>query len=65
MILETNGKVTQTARLEKIKGHGNDSFRAPKKSYNLSFTEKKDLLGMGAAKDYVLLACLLYTSRCV
>lgn len=56
MILETNGKVTQTARLEKIKGHGNDSFRAPKKSYNLSFTEKQDLLGMGAAKDYVLLA---------
>jgi len=56
MILETNGKVTQTARLEKIKGHGNDSFRAPKKSYNLSFTEKQNLLGMGAAKDYVLLA---------
>ncbi len=56
MILETNGKVNQTARLEKIKGHGNDSFRAPKKSYNLSFTEKQDLLGMGAAKDYVLLA---------
>ena len=27
-----------------------------KKSYNLSFTEKQDLLGMGAAKDYVLLA---------
>ena len=38
MILENNGKVNQTARIEKIKGHGNDSFRSPKKSYNLSFT---------------------------
>lgn len=56
MILETNGKGNQAARLKKIKGHGNDSFRAPKKSYNLSFAEKQDLLGMGAAKDYVLLA---------
>ncbi len=55
-LLDTNGKASQAGQLEKIKGHGNDSFRAPKKSYNLSFTEKQDLLGMGAAKDYVLLA---------
>jgi len=39
-----------------ISGHGNDSWKALKKSYNLTFTEKTNLLGLGASKNYVLLA---------
>lgn len=39
-----------------IKGRGNFSWEAPKKPYNLKFTEKTDLLGMGAAKKWVMTA---------
>lgn len=37
-------------------GHGNDSWKAAKKSYNFKFDSAVDLLGMGADEDYVLLA---------
>lgn len=37
-------------------GHGNDSWSAPKKSYNLKMMEKTDLLGMGEDEDFTLLA---------
>ncbi len=39
-----------------IRGHGNDSFRAPKRSYNLTFMEPVDLDRMGASRKYVLLS---------
>ncbi len=39
-----------------FRGHGNDSWSALKKSYNLIFTEATDLCGLGAAQNYALMA---------
>ncbi|WP_158798500.1 CotH kinase family protein [Pedobacter sp. L105] len=39
-----------------IKGHGNSTWLMPKKPYRLKFNSKGDLLGMPAAKNWVLLA---------
>ena len=39
-----------------IKGRGNSTWTLPKKPYQIKFTEKTDLLGMGAAKKWILLA---------
>lgn len=39
-----------------FRGHGNDSWSALKKSYNLIFAEETDLCGLGAARNYALLA---------
>lgn len=55
-LLDSQGGVLEEGRLDRIKGHGHDSWRAPKKSYNLRFHEAIDLLGIGASEDYVLLA---------
>lgn len=38
-----------------IKGRGNYSWSFPQKPYNLKFTEKTDLLGMGSARTWVLI----------
>lgn len=37
-------------------GHGNDSWKAEKKSYDIKLTAALDLFGMGANNDYVLIA---------
>lgn len=55
LILDTEGN-SSYANIKGFYGHGNDSWKAPKKSYNLKFDSKVDLLGMGADEDYVLLA---------
>ncbi|MBQ6020469.1 MAG: CotH kinase family protein [Clostridia bacterium] len=55
--LAENGRVTvDDAPLKHIKGRGNDSWLAAKKPYNIKFEQKRDILGMGAAKKWVLLA---------
>lgn len=56
VLMNEEGSVLNSGTLDKISGHGNDSWRAPKKSYNLRFSDQVDLLGMGASKKYVLLA---------
>ena len=38
-------------------GHGNDSWDAEKKSYNVKFGEAEDFLGLGENEDFSLLAC--------
>lgn len=38
-----------------IKGRGNASWGLPQKPYNIKFSEKTDLFGMGAAKKWVLI----------
>ena len=43
-------------KLLSIKGRGNTSWAAEKKPYNLTLTEESDLLGMGSAKNWILLA---------
>lgn len=55
VILDTNGDASY-AKIKGFYGHGNDSWKAAKKSYNLKFDSDVDLLGMGENEDYVLLA---------
>lgn len=52
----SDGAVLDSGKVQRLRGHGNDSFAAPKISYNLDFAKETDLLGMGASKRYVLLA---------
>lgn len=54
-LMEADGSVTEE-RFKKLKGHGNDSWDALKKSYNLTFEEQTNLLDMGAGRKYTLLA---------
>lgn len=56
ILLNENGTISNEGRLDKIRGHGNDSWEAAKKSYNLTFHESEDLLGMGYGENYVLLS---------
>lgn len=44
------------AEIKGFYGHGNDSWDADKKSYNIKLESYVDLLGMGVNDDYVLLA---------
>ncbi len=55
MLLEQDGTKT-TLPDATFRGHGNDSWGALKKSYNLIFTEDTDLCGLGAAQNYALMA---------
>lgn len=54
-ILNTDGSVEECV-LKGFYGHGNDSWSAPKKSYNLKMDERTDLLGLGENEDFTLLA---------
>lgn len=54
-IMEQSGNIRKEP-LKAIYGHGNDSWSAQKKSYNLKLENRADLLGMGENEDFVLLA---------
>ena len=54
-IMEQSGNI-QKEVLKGIYGHGNDSWSAQKKSYNLKLENRSDFLGMGENEDFVLLA---------
>ena len=51
-----NGVKTVDKELKQIKGRGNATWGYPKKPYNIKFDKKTDLLGMGKAKKWTLLA---------
>ena len=51
-----NGVKTVDKELKQIKGRGNATWNYPKKPYNIKFDKKTDLLGMGKAKKWTLLA---------
>ena len=55
MIIDENGQVTYEI-VSGFYGHGNDSWEAAKKSYNVKFDSRIDLLGMGKNEDFALLA---------
>ncbi|MCR5651799.1 MAG: CotH kinase family protein [Lachnospiraceae bacterium] len=42
--------------LDKIRGHGNSTWKLDKKPYNVYLSEESDLLGMGSGSKWVLLA---------
>lgn len=54
-LIDTNGD-TSYAEIKGFYGHGNDSWKAEKKGYNLKLESRTDLLNMGANEDYALLA---------
>lgn len=53
--IDAQGNV-ENEYLKAFYGHGNDSWEADKKSYNLKFESETDFLGLGADDDYALLA---------
>ncbi|MCC8407557.1 CotH kinase family protein [Mucilaginibacter sp. UR6-1] len=58
LVINTNGEFEQeklTIPLQ-IKGRGNSTWGHPKKPYRLKFNDKTAVLGIGAAKNWVLLA---------
>lgn len=54
-LIDTTGDIDY-AEIKGFYGHGNDSWAADKKSYNLKLESYVDLLNMGANDDFVLLA---------
>lgn len=54
-----DGSIDYAGTLNAISGRGYSSWMNPKKPYNITFSKKADLLGMGAAKKWVLISNLL------
>lgn len=52
----SEGELDSDAQIQTIKGRGNGSWEPDKKPYSLELTQKADLLGMGKAKKWILLA---------
>ncbi|MBQ6021077.1 MAG: CotH kinase family protein [Clostridia bacterium] len=55
-LVENGSAVIDCAELKSIKGRGNSTWAADKKPYNIKFDKKTDVLGMGKAKKWSLLA---------
>lgn len=55
-LYDEEGRLQFEGALETIKGRGNSTWEYEKKPYNLLLKEDADLLGMGAAKQWILLA---------
>ncbi|BCR36411.1 CotH kinase family protein [Mariniplasma anaerobium] len=54
--LEDDGPFSKDELGLRIRGRGNSTWEYPKKPYKIKFDERQSLLGMAAAKEYVLLA---------
>lgn len=52
----SDGEPLHSGNLEMIKGRGNSSWGVDKKPYSLTLDQNADLLGMGAAQRWILLA---------
>ncbi len=50
------GELDHSGAVSKIETRGNSTWSSAKKPYNVDFSEDTDLLGMGAAKRWILLA---------
>lgn len=50
------GKLAYEGQMESLRGRGNSSWFKAKKPYSLSLARDADLLGMGQAKEWILLA---------
>ena len=61
-IVEADGTVAYDGALKQIKGRGNTTWDYAKKPYNIKLEEKADLFGMGASKNWCLLANFRDTS---
>lgn len=56
LMINEDGSVAYDDRLNFIKGRGNLSWAGEKKPYNIQLSEEKNLLGMGEAQEWALLA---------
>ena len=52
----SSGEQLWAGRMESLSGRGNSSWNKEKKPYSLTLTQEADLLGMGQAKNWILLA---------
>ena len=55
-VIREDGKVEYSKDLEYIKVRGNGTYNTEKKPYEIKLTQSKGLLGMSAAKEWILLA---------
>lgn len=55
-LYEKNGVLSFSGEIESIKGRGNTTWFADKKPYNITLSNEADLLDMGAAQKWILLA---------
>lgn len=55
-IVSPDGAVVFEGRLEHIRARGNNTWYNDKKAYTIKLPKKQDLLGMGEAKNWILLA---------
>lgn len=55
-VVDADGRTDCVARVDSIAGRGNTSWDAEKKSFIVKLNEEEELLGMGAAKSWVLCA---------
>lgn len=55
-LYDDTGKLLCSDALQKIKGRGNTTWFADKKPYNLVLSTEKNLLGLGKAQRWILLA---------
>lgn len=58
-----DGDLIYTGRIDSISGRGNSTWELDKKPYSLRLSEEADLLGMGEAQNWILLANALDTSN--
>lgn len=55
-LYDQSGEFNCDAQIRAINGRGNGTWESDKKPYSVELTQKTDLLGMGAAKKWILLA---------
>lgn len=55
-LYRTDGTLDSSAQIMRINGRGNGTWVGNKKPYSMELNQKADLLGMGAAKRWILLA---------
>lgn len=55
-LYDPSGEFNCEAQISAINGRGNATWEAEKKPYSVELTQKTDLLGMGAAKEWILLS---------
>lgn len=55
-VMDENGMLNCSEGLKRISGRGNTSWDVEKKSYTLKLEDAEDILGMGAAKTWLLIA---------
>ncbi len=62
LLMRGDGSLDYRGALKHIKGRGNATWDMPKKPYNIKLEKSADLLGMGSAKGWCLLANYADTS---